>query len=124
MADRKLFVAKKEDGEKVHIDRLSSKEGKFFCPHCSSEVIPKQGSEKIWHFAHKERICSFLADKGKDAVSHHDVELVDFSENVEEVIKVEESSNYKCVNCGSVGNKEYGKKVMDKWYCKDCFQLL
>lgn len=124
MTERKLFVAKKENGDRVHVDSLRNTEEKLFCPHCDGEVIAKQGEEKIWHFAHKERVCSFLMNAPKDKVIHKDMPLEGFSQTFSDEIVVEESSNYKCLNCGCVGNKEYGKNVLGKWYCKDCFRLL
>ena len=53
-----LWFAKNENGEIVTIDKIDKDyEGKYYCPLCGSEVIPKATSSKMVtpHFAHIDR---------------------------------------------------------------------
>lgn len=57
-----MFVARRENGEKVHLlynrDKKTlltmRKKERFFCLVCGKEVQLKLGNQKTWHFAHKK----------------------------------------------------------------------
>lgn len=51
-----MFVAVDDNGKRVYIDKIiygDYKNQKFFCPSCGGELIVKNGSINIPHFAHK-----------------------------------------------------------------------
>lgn len=57
-----MLTAMKEEGIKVFADEVYKSDGdKYYCPECGSELILRQGTKNIWHFAHKEEngICIF-----------------------------------------------------------------
>lgn len=57
-----MLTAMKEEGIKVFADEVYKSDGdKYYCPECGSELILRQGTKNIWHFAHKEDngICIF-----------------------------------------------------------------
>ena len=57
-----MLTAIREDGLKVYADEVCREDGyKYFCPECGSELILRQGTKNIWHFAHKDEkgICIF-----------------------------------------------------------------
>ena len=49
-------IALEENGSRIDIDD-AKRGGKYFCPLCQKILIPKQGSQRIWHFAHKGEGC-------------------------------------------------------------------
>lgn len=57
-----MLTAIREDGVKVYADEVLRKDGdKYYCPECGSELILRQGTKNMWHFAHKDEngICIF-----------------------------------------------------------------
>ena len=57
-----MLTAIREDGVKVYADEVYREDGdKYYCPECGSELILRQGTKNIWHFAHKDDngICIF-----------------------------------------------------------------
>ena len=57
-----MLTAITSDGIKVYADEVSKDDGlKYYCPECGSELILRQGTKNIWHFAHKDDngICVF-----------------------------------------------------------------
>lgn len=51
-----MFVAVDDNGKRVYIDKIiygDYKNQKFFCPSCGGELIVKNGSINIPHFAHR-----------------------------------------------------------------------
>lgn len=55
----KYHYALNEQGELVSIHDVGRNEGKFFCPECHGEMIPKKGAHNAWHFAHKTETCKY-----------------------------------------------------------------
>lgn len=59
-----IFIAKRENGEKIHLLyncneellRRMRQQERFFCVACGKEVQMKLGKQKSWHFAHKKWI--------------------------------------------------------------------
>ncbi|MBS9801584.1 competence protein [Bacillus toyonensis] len=57
-----IFIAKRENGEKIHLLyncneellRRMRQQERFFCVACGKEVQMKLGKQKSWHFAHKK----------------------------------------------------------------------
>lgn len=48
------------DGEKRLIDvEDATRHTLYSCPYCHDEMIPKQGIERAWHYAHKTSPCSY-----------------------------------------------------------------
>ena len=57
-----MLTAIREDGKKVYADEVYREDGaKYYCPECGSELILRQGTKNIWHFAHKDDngVCVF-----------------------------------------------------------------
>jgi uncharacterized C2H2 Zn-finger protein len=56
-SDVQLWFANNKDNKIVTINEIDKehKHNKYTCCLCNSEVIPKQGKEKSWHFAHKDK---------------------------------------------------------------------
>ncbi|PFJ16944.1 competence protein [Bacillus cereus] len=79
-----MFIAKRENGEKIHLlynrdeellHRMRKKE-RFFCMACGKEVQMKLGKQKSWHFAHK-KVDSCLAFYEAESMYHmHGKELL------------------------------------------------
>ncbi|MES5953872.1 competence protein CoiA family protein [Bacillus fungorum] len=80
----KMFIAKRENGEKIHLlyhhdeellHRMRKMES-FFCIACGKEVQMKLGKQKKWHFAHK-KMDSCLAFYEAESMYHmHGKELL------------------------------------------------
>ena len=57
-----MLTAINSDGIKVYAGEVDKEDGvKYYCPECGSELILRQGTKNIWHFAHKDDngICVF-----------------------------------------------------------------
>ena len=61
-----MLVSVNENNETVYADfAIKTDENgnkiKYYCPECGSELILRQGTKNIWHFAHKDEngICVF-----------------------------------------------------------------
>ena len=121
MGDRKLFYAKDNNQNIVHVDRIREKDGKYFCPFCKCEVLPKMGTKKTWHFAHKnnEHKCEF-----NEVVESQLIE--EFKRNVNAVENIDvpqDCQNYMCPFCRNAGNKDYAVTWRSNIFiCKSCFQ--
>lgn len=52
-----LWFARDTNNKIIHIKEITEniKHNKYICPLCGSEVIPRQGEEMAWHFAHKDK---------------------------------------------------------------------
>lgn len=48
-----------DEGQLIEIKDAESKNKKFICPHCKSEMIKRCGNIKVWHFAHKKKKCDY-----------------------------------------------------------------
>lgn len=49
-----MLSAITQDGKKVYADEVFREDGdQYFCPGCGSELVLRQGTKNIWHFAHK-----------------------------------------------------------------------
>jgi competence protein CoiA len=67
-----MLTAIREDGKKVYADEVYREDGaKYYCPECGSELILRQGTKNIWHFAHKDDngVCVFRKYDNESA--HH-----------------------------------------------------
>jgi len=120
MKKRHLFYAKKGEGT-VHIDKAKKETG-LLCPFCKRAVIPKQGEEKIWHFAHKGKSCL----KSNAIDNEKSQKLAGFITKTTDKIEVpEDPIFFLCCKCFKKGRKEVGKKWNETEYiCKDCFKLM
>lgn len=122
---RKLTVALTEKGERVHIDNFSKDtyDGALFCPHCKMEIIPKQGDNKIWHFAHKGMDCDFGNLKTEDKETHND-SLGAFMTKTTTLdnYKFAKATKFLCPICNEtypvIEGKEWSK---EEYLCKKCF---
>lgn len=121
MKQRKLFHALSKD-ELVHIDSLKDKKRELLCPNCKKKVIAKQGSEKIWHFAHKEATCGHTTGEVDDGKNE---QLAQFVTKTLDTIEVpEDPINFMCCKCYKKERKELGIRWDEKEFiCKDCFNL-
>ena len=61
-----MLVSVLENNEKVYAENAikTDEDGnkiKYYCPECGSELVLRQGTKNIWHFAHKDDngICVF-----------------------------------------------------------------
>ncbi|QGV09678.1 competence protein [Bacillus cereus] len=79
-----IFIAKRENGEKIHLLyncneellRRMRQQERFFCVACGKEVQMKLGKQKSWHFAHK-KVDSCLAFYEAESMYHrHGKELL------------------------------------------------
>lgn len=80
-----MLTAIREDGVKVYADEVCREDGdKYYCPECGSELILRQGTKNIWHFAHKDEkgICIFR--KYDNESIHHKMMKKTIKEIVEE----------------------------------------
>ena len=65
-----MLVAIDENNMRVYaneakkVDKYGNKI-KYYCPHCHSELVLKQGPIKIPHFAHKQNTDCFFKDGGE-----------------------------------------------------------
>lgn len=105
--------ATNKDGSLVHVKKAIKGEP-YYCSECGAEMIPKQGSIREWHFAHKcnEYSCSYesyLHRLAKTKIK----EWFDESEN----IFIEYYANTFCCKRSSC------KWVIDGWIEKDMCQL-
>lgn len=72
-----IFIAKRENGEKIHLLyncneellRRMRQQERFFCVACGKEVQMKLGKQKSWHFAHK-KVDSCLAFYEAESMYH------------------------------------------------------
>ncbi|OON49918.1 hypothetical protein BU230_17020, partial [Klebsiella pneumoniae] len=72
-----IFIAKRENGEKIHLldhhdEELlhhMRKRESFFCIACGKEVLMRLGKQKRWHFAHK-KVDSCLAFYEAESTYH------------------------------------------------------
>ena len=79
-----MFIAKRENGEKIHLldhhdeellHRMRKRES-FFCTACGKEVLMRLGKQKKWHFAHK-KMDACLAFYEAESIYHmHGKELL------------------------------------------------
>lgn len=123
---RKLTVALNEKGEKIIIDNLFKEDlkGPYFCPICKTEVIPKQGNNKIWHFAHKFKDCEHGKLREEDKKTHND-SLGHFMQNTTSVnnYKFSEPTKFICPLCHETHSIQEGNKWSPKEYiCKKCYK--
>jgi competence CoiA-like predicted nuclease len=70
-----MLVALNEDGNRIYArdavktDEDGNKLG-YYCPECGSELILRQGTKNIWHYAHKssDMLCGWLNGGGESIV--------------------------------------------------------
>ncbi|MGL5329247.1 MAG: competence protein CoiA [Peptostreptococcaceae bacterium] len=57
-----MYIALDKDNNRITIDK-ASKDDKYYCPLCGSELIPKMGKVNKHHFAHKDtKNCDTWSD--------------------------------------------------------------
>jgi len=117
---RQLFIAIDKYNKKYNIDNLKKENipNQLYCPYCKREVIPKIGTKKIPHFAHKTSECNIEKSKQE--------QLKEFNIIInEEYFKKIESDLFMCPICKSTVKKEYGIKLDERRYiCKNCITRL
>lgn len=62
MNDKHIFqhFALTNNNHLIHIKETDNTNSQYYyCPHCHKEMIPKRGSIRQWHFAHKANQCSY-----------------------------------------------------------------
>src|SRR3989338_10739336 len=126
LTQRKLFYAKDKSGTIALIDRLKPGllDNKFFCPHCSEEVIPKMGDFNVWHFAHKGRVCDALIEKKPQIEEKYEKKLFDYTDKFTTVIdsKFGPSKKFICKLCKKTYYKDDGIKWDESFFiCKNCY---
>lgn len=112
-----MLTALTEDGTKVYASEVNKtdKQGnkiKYYCPECHSELILRQGTKNMWHFAHKDNngVCIFR--KYDNESYYHKV----MKTSVKTIIE-------KDMNClvseleQKIGSKiaDYYFEITDKW---------
>ncbi|MEG7842030.1 competence protein CoiA [Bacillus mobilis] len=79
-----MFIAKRENGEKIHLlyhhdeellHRMRKIES-FFCIACGKEVQMKLGKQKSWHFAHKKMDACLAFYEAESMYHMHGKELL------------------------------------------------
>ena len=78
---------------------------------------------KVWHFAHKGKICHALLDK-KPADVEYKKKLFDFTNKFTDKIELKQTNSKKflCNICKRTHNKENGIRWQGNDYvCKDCY---
>ncbi|HGH7173163.1 TPA: competence protein CoiA family protein [Bacillus wiedmannii] len=79
-----MFIAKRENGEKIHLlyhqdeellHRMRKMES-FFCIACGKEVQMKLGKQKSWHFAHKKMDACLAFYEAESMYHMHGKELL------------------------------------------------
>jgi len=127
--ERELSMAKDESGSLVSIERLKEQQaGRYFCPRCGNEVIPRQGSEKAWHFAHKEGRCgktrNRMHEHGKTGQSGSRP-LEEYGEGTisqDELQPVADKGFRTCVRCRGGMSKERMQEVHPRTFlCRECY---
>lgn len=126
MNKRQLFYAKDANGVKINIDdvdKTSDSTGKYTCPFCKEEVVAKCGEKNVWHFAHKDKVCSYLNIKSGDGLSDGKLEFEsESSVDLDSVQIGSDCKDFLCVQCKKKFRKDEGLKWNSTEYvCRDCF---
>ena len=132
---RKLFYAKTADNAVVHVDYIETDKLRedLFCPFCNEKVLPRQGEKNVWHFSHYGEPCSHSFDRlepeMRRMLKENQLldEFVDGKKTIDigEINIPQDSKEFQCPFCFSLGAKESGKKWKNDLYiCTDCFSKL
>ncbi|ENB9402911.1 competence protein [Bacillus cereus] len=79
-----MFIAKRENGEKIHLlyhhdeeflHRMRKREN-FFCIACGKKVLMRLGKQKKWHFAHKKEDSCLAFYEAESKYHRHGKELL------------------------------------------------
>ncbi len=79
-----MFIAKRENGEKIHLlyhhdeeilHRMRKRES-FFCIACGKKVLMRLGKQKKWHFAHKKEDSCLAFYEAESMYHRHGKELL------------------------------------------------
>ena len=125
---RKLGFARNEHGKTVSVESLKgAKAGKYFCPNCGNEVVPKMGKEKVWHFSHKGKDCPIIYRPTViEDDAYQDKSLADFSDRqiaMEDFDITWDPNIITCLICKTSTNRilavDLGK---GRFVCKGCFK--
>lgn len=79
-----MFFATTEEGQRVSALN-ANKASAYYCPLCHGIVVVKQGSKKVWHFAHKNKVDCDADFKTPDMSEWHLVRQSLFHERCQEV---------------------------------------
>ena len=141
---RKLFIAKNSKGDKINIDDIGQdnmpittgqncigshaeadkEHDRFYCPYCNKEVIPRLGSLKEKHFAHKDGFCGVELDSYSGKANAKTTTLSEFSGLEEDPFsrkKLSAGSLVRCSICKDNLRFENAIRIdEDKFICKRC----
>lgn len=102
-----MLTAITTEGIKVYADEVDKDDGvKYYCPECGSELILRQGTKNIWHFAHKD-------DKGVCVFRKYDNESIHHKMMKKTIKEIVETYN-DCL----VSDLEYkiGSRIADYYF--------
>ena len=107
----------------VSINDSKLAEGKYFCPECDGEMIPKRGEHNAHHFAHKSAKCQY--DKYLHTISEL---IIEEWYNKADEVNISIPYEGKCPNKDScpfyresnicIKKKHSGSLNLKKWYRK------
>jgi len=122
---RKLTVALTENGKRIHIDNLNSRQNHedLFCPYCKMELIPKQGNNKVWHFAHKGIECDWNNLRSEDKTTKN-ISLNNFAKATTNLdnYKFAKATKFICPICNNTHSLKEGHEwSKDEFICKRCY---
>jgi len=115
---RQMAYAKDLKGEYVSIDNARNTQ-RLFCPICNKEVVPKQGEDKIWHFAHKAGECGKTGNVNNADLNKYIIKTTG------NVIFEKDPNFFTCLRCRQTMRTSLGVKWgKEEYICKECFHLL
>ena len=112
-----MLVSFNEKGERIYAEEAIKKDSfgntiKYYCPECGSELVLKQGTKNIWHFAHKDSntICHFRKGGGETIV-HQNMKYT-----IKKIIEKDNNCLFSELEW-KIGSKiaDYYFEVKDKW---------
>ncbi|MFH1591182.1 MAG: competence protein CoiA family protein [archaeon] len=125
--ERKLGMAKDDKGDTVSVERVrDAPESRYSCPRCGKEVVAKLGSERVWHFAHKEGDCRPPGQPGEERFVSKG--LMSYGEGTTTLDEMPVEFNpdiSNCPSCKTSMHKEAMVEVKEGLFvCKGCYRSM
>ena len=89
-----MFYAIRDDGVRVSADH-AVKETAYRCPLCNGAVVARQGTVRLWHFAHVDKTDCDADFKTPDMSEWHRIRQSLFPEQCQEVTMSDKKNGEK-----------------------------